>query len=481
VLYAFFYLLGLLTYLKYLEKPRAAWWAATGIALILSLASKPAAVVFPVTLLAIDWYRRRPWSPRLLIEKSLWFAASLAAGLLTLHAQTASGAMERQQGAFMKLLAAAYGLVMYVVKLVLPTHLSAIYPFPNVEGQGPGPAFYATFVVAVVGIPLLLYLARKRREVWFGFAFYFVNVALVLQVVGVGSAVMADRYTYLPYVGLLVPLAFPLDARRGAQGPESWAKWIVIAGLLLLVPWCLASTWRRCDVWQNSETLWNDTILKYPRRSVDAYINRGFYYHRVAGRPDKALADYDEAIALNPRVPNAWNDRGMLLAESGQRDSALACFDRAIELRPDFADAWNNRGGVRLMEGRIAAGIADESRAIELSPGFRDAYANRAIGYSMKGDHVRCIDDCRRLIGLVPDHPGNYLFYGLMGTATRALGKNREAIPFLDKAIALAPASESRRGAYYLERSRAWSAVGDLTHALDDAREARRLGVAAGK
>jgi tetratricopeptide (TPR) repeat protein len=481
VLYAFFYLLGLLAYLKYLEKPKVAWWAATGVALILSLASKPAAVVFPVTLLAIDWYRKRAWSPRWLAEKSLWFAASLAGGLLTLHAQAASGAMERQQSAWTKLLSAAYGLVMYVVKLVAPVHLSAIYPFPNIAGHGPGTAYYATFVLAVVGIPLALYLLRRRREVWFGFAFYLINIVLVLQVVGVGSAVMADRYTYLPYVGLLVPLAFPLDDRESTERRGWSAKRLLPIGFLLLIPWCLIATWARCDVWQNSETLWNDVIRKYPNRSADAYVNRGYYYHRVAGRYDKALADYDRAIALNPTVPDAWNDRGRLLAEGGHRDSAIACFDHAIALRPAFVDAWNNRGGVRLMKGDLSKGIADISHAIELNPGFRDAYANRAIGFSMRGDYVRCIEDCRRLLRLQPYHPGNYLFYGLMATSSRALGRDREAISFLDRAIAEAPPTEERRSAYYLERSRAWAAVGNRERAVDDEREARRLRMPGGK
>jgi len=477
VLYAFFYLAGLIAYLKYLEARRWWWWAATSLAFVCSLASKPAAVVFPVALLAVDWYRRRAWSPRLLLEKSAWFAASIAAGVFTLRIQEASGALERQGDPFTKLLSAAYGLVMYVVKLVAPVHLSAIYPFPNIEGQGPGPEFYATFVAAVVGIPLALYALRRHRPALFGLAFYFVNIVLVLQFVAVGTAVMADRYTYLPYVGLVFALAWPLDERAPGPRHEFSARAALAAGFLLLLPVCLVATWQRCDVWQNSETLWNDTIRKYPRRSVDAYINRGYHYHRVAKQYDKALADYDQAIALNPAVPNAWNNRGMLLADWGRGDSAIACFDRAIALRPELESAWNNRGGVKLMKGDLAGGIADISRAIALRSRYRDAYANRAVGYSTAGDHERAVEDGRRVVALAPGHPANYLFYGLMGISSRALKMDREAIALLDEAIRLAPAGEPRRGAYYLERSRAWAAAGDGNRALEDAREARRLGV----
>lgn len=479
VLYAFFYLAGLIAYLRYLEARRWWWWAATGLAFLCSLGSKPAAVVFPVALLAIDWYRRRAWSPRLLLEKSAWFAASIAAGVLTLRIQVASGALERQGDPFTRILSATYGLVMYVVKLVAPVHLSAIYPFPNIEGQGPGLEFYAAFVAAVVGIPLTLFLLRRHRPALFGLAFYFVNIVLVLQFVAVGTAVMADRYTYLPYVGLVFALAWPLDGRGSGVRRGFSARNALAAGFLILLPICLVATWKRCDVWQNSETLWSDTIRKYPRRSVDAYINRGYYYHHVTKQFDMALADYDQALSLSPAVPNAWNDRGMLLADWGRRDSAIACFDRAIALRPEFESAWNNRGGVKLMEGDLAGGIADISMAIALSPRYRDAYANRAVGYGMAGEHERAIEDGRRVIALAPGHPGNYLLHGLMATSSRALKRDREAIALLDEAIRLAPSGEPRRGAYFLERSRAWAAVGDRNRALEDAREAMRLGAEA--
>ncbi|HET9950805.1 MAG TPA: tetratricopeptide repeat protein [Candidatus Eisenbacteria bacterium] len=475
VLYAFFYLAGLIAYLQYLQRGRWWWWVATTVAFVGSLASKPAAVVFPLALLAIDWYRRRAWSPRLLLEKSAWFAAAIAAGVLTVRAQEAGGALEKQWDPLTRVLSATYGLVMYVVKLVVPTHLSAIYPVPNVGGRGPGIEFYLAFVAAAVGFPLALYLLRRHRPALFGLAFYFVNIVLVLQFVTVGKAVMADRYTYLPYIGLAFALAWPLDdTAAGSRYDVAWRR-ALAAGALLLLPVCLVGTWQRCDVWQNSESLWNDTIRKDPDRSVDAYVNRGYYYQTTTKEYGKALADYDKALAIDPTVAYAWNNRGMLLGDLGEGDSAIACFDRAIALRPGYEQAWNNRGGVKLKQGDLAGGIADVSRAIELSPRFRDAYANRAIGYSLAGDHERAVEEGRRVIAFAPGDPSNYLYYGLVGTSLLALKKDREAIASLDEALRLAPAGEPRRGGFHLARSQAWAAVGDRTRALEDAREAMRL------
>jgi tetratricopeptide (TPR) repeat protein len=221
--------------------------------------------------------------------------------------------------------------------------------------------------------------------------------------------------------------------------------------------------------------LWTDTIQKYPNGSADAFINRGLYYHRVARRPDLALADYDRALALNPQAPTAWNDRGRIFAERGERDSAIASFDRAIALRPAVPDVWNNRGGQKLMRGDLEGGVRDISQAIALDPRFWDAYANRAVGFGMQGDYKASIADCLRLIELQPNHPDIHQYYGLLGNSYLALRRDRDAIAALDKAILLAPATAPQRRDYYLERSRAWGALGNRNREREDALEAERL------
>lgn len=474
VLYAFFYALGLIAYLRYLDARRWWWWAATSVAFVLSLASKPAAVVFPVTLLLIDAFRGRAWSARLLTEKAAWFAVSVVAGLLTIHAQKEGGALAPHWDPAARALIALYGLAMYVVKLVAPFGLSAIYPLPWAEGQSPGALAWGAAAAAAVGIVLAALRARRHRAVGFGIPFFVVNLALVLQFVAVGKAAMADRYTYLPYVGLVFAMAWFLD--EGRAGARAGAvRGALAAGFVALVPICGAITWARCEVWRNSETLWTDTIRHAPDRAVSAYINRGYYYHREVGDYRKALADYDKAIAIDPAAAQAWNDRGVLYWEMGRRDSALSDFNRAIAIRPAYDQAWNNRGGVKLEGGDLAGAVADATRALELSPEFRGAYANRAVAYGAAGQHRRAIADAGRALALAPDHPESYVMYGLMGTSSVALGQNAPAVAALDRAIRLAPAADPRRGGYLLARSQARAALGDRAGALQDAREAMRL------
>ncbi|HEY3155933.1 MAG TPA: tetratricopeptide repeat protein [Candidatus Eisenbacteria bacterium] len=475
VLYGFFYLIGLIAYLSYVDRRQRLWLGVALTAFVMSVASKPAAAVFPLALFAIDYVRNRPFKPSVALEKVPFLAVALVDGILTLNAQQGVGSVTNIWNPFQKVLFAAYGLVMYVVKLFVPVHLSAIYPYPS-PATGPGPEYYATFVVAVVLLPVVLYLSRRHRPVQFGLAFYFINIILVLQLMTVGAAVMADRYTYLSYVGLLFAFAWWLDASADPGRAGLRVKPMLAAIFLVLLPVSLYQTWKRADVWRNAGTLWSDAIQKYPGQIADAYINRGNYYYRHEKRFDAALADFNQALALNSRSSVIWNGRGNALAALGGYDSALVSYDRAIALNPRWAEARNNRGAAKLRKGDVAGSVADFSRAIELNATGRQAYANRAIAYVEMREYEGAISDCRRAIELDPKSPDTYIQFGTIGFAEEQLNRHRMAISDFDEAIRLTPRGEPRLGAYYLYRSYARSALGDRSNALSDAREAQRLG-----
>jgi len=476
VLYAFFYLIALIAYLRYLDRERWWWLAATWLLFALSAASKPAAVVFPLSLLAIDVFRRRPLRAGALLEKAPFFAVSVAVGVLTFHAQREVGAVADPKlwTPFQKVLFASMGTVMYVVKLFFPFHLSAVYPLPSTSAKRFETGFYVAPVILAVGLPAILYLGRRLRPVLFGIAFFFINIVLVLQLVTVGAALMADRYTYIPYIGLFLALGWWLDEPAGTER----ARWKpLVAGIfLLLLPICLVQTWNRCRIWENPETFWNDTIQKYPGKIVDAYYNRANYYTKK-GRIEEALRDYDRALDLNAGVPRIWYNKGLLLAQLDRSDSALVAFDHVLALDPKHVDALNNRGAMRYRKGNLAGAIADFTRILELNPRYRDAYLNRAVAYADEKDFEKSALDRRRGIELDPANPENAEEYSLLGGALRMLGRHREAVDALDHAIAGTPAGSSKAGPYYLERSYSWSALKDQARALADAREALRRGV----
>jgi len=478
VLYTFFYLIALMVYLRYLDTRRALWLMLSSIPFVLSLAAKPAAVVLPLTLLAIDYFRRRPWSPSIVLEKIPFVALSIAAGLLTIRAQHLAGAIAAPElwSPFKKALFASYATVMYVLKLFIPVHLSAVYPYPRITVTKLGPQFYAAFSALAILLPTVLYLCRRVRVVLFGLAFFFINILLVLPLFTVGGSVMADRYTYLPYVGLFFALSWWLDAPGNQTTARSYLRPVLAGLLLLLFPFSLIQTWKRCDVWQDSETFWNDTIQKYPHQIVDAYNNRGNYYYRSARRVEEALADYDEALALNPLAARTWMNKAMVLADQNRNDSALVSFDHVLELRPNNTEALNNRGVIEYRTGDLAKALADFSRAIDLNPEYRDAYLNRALSYFDSGEYEKSIADRRRAIELQPGNPANFQESGSIADALQRLNRPREAIAEYGKAIQTAPPG-TPLGGYYHSRSYAWWALRDRANALGDAQEAQRLGV----
>jgi tetratricopeptide (TPR) repeat protein len=379
VLYALFYLLGLIAYLRYLERRRWTWFTACLAAFVLSLASKPAAVVFPLTLLALDYFFRRTDRIRLVLEKLPFLALSIAAGLLTLKAQQASGGIApvATWSLFERLLFASYGSLMYVLKLFVPVGLSAIYPYPN-GSAGIGPEFYGALVVMLVAFPALLFVCRRLRPVLFGWAFFFINILLVLQFFTVGKAVMAERYTYVPYIGLLLGLTWWLDERPRPGQAGKPARLVIGAVLIAMLPLSLYQTWTRCGVWKNSETLWTDAVRRFPNRTVVAYNNLG---NALAdqGRFEEAISHYREAIRLKGDYAEPHYNLGNALASEGRHDEAISHYRDALRLKPSYVEAHNNLGMALVHTGRFDEAIQQFRRALELDPHYADAEYNLTL------------------------------------------------------------------------------------------------------
>jgi tetratricopeptide (TPR) repeat protein len=404
VLYTLFYLLGLIAYLRYLERRRWAWFAVCLAAFVLSLASKPAAVVFPLTLLALDYFFRRTDRIRLVLEKLPFLALSIAAGLLTLKAQQASGAIAPVDtwNLFEKLLFASYGSLMYVLKLFVPVGLSAVYPYPD-KGSGIGPEFYGALVVMLVAFPALLFVCRRLRPVLFGWAFFFINILLVLQFFTVGGAVMAERYTYVPYIGLLLGLTWWLDERPRPGQAGRPARLVIGAVLIAMLPLSLYQTWTRCGVWKNSETLWTDTIRKFPHRIDIAYNNLGVVL-RDQGKFDEAISHYREAIRLRGNNAEAHYNLGIVLADQGKFDEAISHYREAIRLKHNYVKAHNNLGYALAAQGKFDEAISHFREAIRLEDNYVEAHNNLGIVLAQTGRFEEAIQQLRRALELDPHY-----------------------------------------------------------------------------
>jgi protein O-mannosyl-transferase len=352
--------------------------------------------------LLIDWYRRRALTVRSLVEKSPFFVLALVLGVVAIVAQ-------RQQGAIQKLtlypfgerlLFAAYGLMTYLWKAFVPVNLSALYPYPSGGPWSLPPVYYVSPVVVAI-LAVLGWRARRRVPlVAFGGAFFLLTVALVLQLLPVGRAIIADRYTYVPYIGVGLALGASLPLLRG-RSPTRGA--LVVALFVAFGAMLFATTRARCRVWRDNTTLWTDVIRKDPSVGV-AYNNLALTF-KTRGDYSLAMAYLDRALAVDPRDPEAWSNRGNILFLTGQNDSAMAALNRALATNPNFPVALNSRGAVHFNRGEFEAAHADFDRAIAIRPDYPEARLNRANTSSLLHRWPEALADYDAYLRYDPTHP----------------------------------------------------------------------------
>lgn len=465
VLFTCFFLLSMLAYLRYTETNALKWWLPAFVFFAISVLSKPAAVTLPVILLLLDWYLGRSINLKSLLEKLPFFILALVIGYVTVEIQrhTAIGSFESYTIP-QRFMFASYGLVMYIVKMFVPWHLSVLHPYPSTTGGLPFIYMLAPALAAIL-LAAVAWSVKRTKLVAFGFLFYFINVALVLQFLSVGMAIMSERYTYVPYIGLFYVVAMGAYFFMKQKPQMATAIRTTIAGYALLLA---LVTFNRTAVWQNSELLWTDVIEKYPDKAPVAHNNRGTYY-RTEKRYPEALADYNKAISLSVDYQLPYLNRGNVYFNTNQNEQALADYNKAIELKDDDAKAYCNRSAVYFQLNQLEKGLADATRAIELQPIYPDAWMNRSVIFASLNRHEEAVADFTSYLKHKPDTPKMLNWRGI---SYRALKKYQEALADFNSAIKLDP----NVGEYYANRSYAHNDLGNRAAALTDAQKAKSMG-----
>ena len=308
VLFTLFYLGALISYsygIKNAKKINGCY-LITFVLFLCSLLSKPAAVTLPLVLLLLDYYFKRKNTVYLFVEKIPFFILSIIFGLIAMG--QARPEWVSLYSRIDRIMLGSYSFIAYIVKLFMPVKLSCFYPVPlKVEGSFP-PIFSLAPFGFVVLLVLILLFFRKSRKVMFGALFYFLTI-FPMTFIGASTALMADRYTYLPYTGIF----FMISAGVCFLTSRILPRRIIIRLSVKIVIFCLLIllslvTFERCKVWKNGMTLWNDVIAKYPD-VVAAYINRGNEYGKK-GEFDLAISDYNKALNIDPHKLTAYTSRG---------------------------------------------------------------------------------------------------------------------------------------------------------------------------
>ncbi len=431
-----FGLLAVWAYVAYARRGTTVAYAWCAIFLTVGLLAKPMLVTLPVLFLLLDYWplRRtvalatRSRAPsggagaahgrtssgpagdatlwRLVAEKVPLAALALAAGILTLVLQRLAGTTEHAGAVPLvpRIANAVVSYVRYLGKTFRPTDLAVLYPHPNLPGGTPwrwweiGGAAAVLFVISVAAIRL-----RHWPHLVVGWLWFLVSLLPVIGIVQVGRQAMADRYTYLPLIGVYVAIAWSAADLVAARPQAKRLRAAVAATAALALAVCGGLAHEQARHWRDSRALYERAVAVAPGSAV-MHNNLGIAL-AAEGETAAAIAHYRRAVALNPDFPNAHNNLANALQRRGDLDEAVAHYRRALEIEPGYASAHSNIGMALRAQGKLDEAIAHLTRAVELNPRSADAHNNLGLVLLARERIAEAISHFRAAMAAAPDDP----------------------------------------------------------------------------
>ncbi|RLD21372.1 MAG: hypothetical protein DRI69_04215 [Bacteroidetes bacterium] len=463
VLYSAFYLGALINYVKwYKSKFKSKYMVFVVVLFLLSLFSKIQAVALPLSMMALDYFWKRPIDKRWLIEKGGLLLMSFVIGLVGIYFLRQQGSLDSTSNyTFIeRILVGMYSYSVYIVKFFVPFRISPLYPYPASL-----PLMVYASPAVFLGVLALAWISFKRnwRPLLFGIAFFTVNIMFVLQVVGAGQAFLADRFVYMPYLGLSFPLVY--YAMELAKRSKKLSRIVVGAGAVWMIA-LMVLTWNHVPLWKDSGSLWTH-VLKYYQHAALPYRNRAQYF-RDNQQYDLALADYARSIAIEADA-DVVNSRARLYFDRQQWPEAMKEYNYAIELDATVAEYWINRGAVHAMQGNYQAALSDMTAGIEADPDFINGYKNRSLVYQALGQMPPAQNDLQSYLSR---NPYDATIWYESGRLFRIQKQPQNALPALTRAVDL----DRTSGRYLLERARVNVTLGNKQAARSDLARAEALG-----
>lgn len=430
VLSGLFFMLTLLMYARHVEKtPMPKAKVFYGLALLffaLGLMSKPMLVTLPLVLLLLDFWplKRFEYSTisRLLLEKLPFFALSAASCVATVLAQRE--AVRSMVPLADRLGNAAVSCVTYIVQMVLPEHLAVFYPYPSSLPVWPTAGAGAWLFSMTL---LAFWSARKVPFFLTGWLWYLGMLVPVIGLVQVGGQSHADRYTYLPQIGLYLILAWGVNGLT-----VSWRlrrEWVGVAagGMMVVLMVC---AWKQTACWRDGGTLWRHA-LACTSGNYTAHNNLGLVL-AAQGRTAEAVRHYQKALEIYPDYAEANINLGRMFLDEGRLEEAGRYFQRAIEIKPGSAEAHNDLGILLAAQGKPAGAVEQYQKAIELNPELAETYNNLAILLASQGRFAEAARQYQKTLELKPDYADAHNNFGIL---LARQGRFAEAMEHFQKAL----------------------------------------------
>jgi tetratricopeptide (TPR) repeat protein len=384
------------------------------------LAAKPMLVSLPLILLLMDfWPLGRRGLPRLLWEKLPLLLLVVVSSVVTFVVQSRGAAAKLENlsvGARMANALQSY--LAYIGKMFWPTDLALLYPY---RFDVPLWKTAAALVVLIGITAVAVWLARRRPYVLVGWLWYLISLVPVIGLVQVGVQGMADRYTYIPFVGLFVAIAWVLP-KLPVVVP------IAVVGILAV------AARGQAELWQSSVGLWKHTV-RVTVENPQAQINLANELLK-SGQDLDAVAHFLEAVRLDPRFLDAHYNLGITLLRLGRTEEAANYFRQAIAIKPDYADAHNNLGFVMAVQRKPEEAERHYSEALRVNPEHVEAQSNIAVLLMQLGRTDEALSHFREALRL---NPSSAKAHNNLAGALATQGRIDEAIQEYTEALRIDP------------------------------------------
>jgi len=432
VLSAVFFILTLWAYARYARSDRFSWrrYATVLVLFALGLMCKPTLVTLPLVLLLLDYWPlgrvRNQWSVirGLILEKIPLFVLSAASCVVTILAQKEAFAPTRAIPLQERVANAVVAYVEYLGQAIYPAHLAVLYPYPE-GGLSVAQAIVALVFLLIVSV--IFFVWRKACPFALTGWFWFVGMLVpMIGIVQVGSQPRADRYTYLPEIGLYIV------ATWGAM--ELFKRWQhkreVFAVALLIIGAFVTRSYFQTSYWRNSETLWRHTVDITSRNYIAHNNLAGTLLDR--GQLGEAIAHYTEALEIKPDVAQVQSNLGNALVREGQVEEAIVHLQKALEIDPGYAEAYNHMGSALMKKGQAGEAIAYYQKAVQLNASYADAYNNLGVAFLRNGQVDEAIAHYRKAVAI---NPGSAEMQYNLGNALARKGDWADAIECYQAAL----------------------------------------------
>lgn len=432
------------------------------------LMSKPMLVTLPFTLLLLDCWPLRRWDRAnlkgLLREKIPFFILAGLSSVITFSVQREAGAVDAAMTASYRLSNALISVARYLAKLFWPDHLAFFYPHPP-NYQWPGWQIGAAIVLLGAISAAAIKLRRGQPGLLFGWCWFLGTLVPVIGLVQVGQQAMADRYTYLPSLGIILATVWGIGALAQSRPAGRRATGVAAA---LAIGTCFVLTQQQTRVWRNTESLCRHAIavtsdnylahdmlgavldkqdrpeealreateaLRIKPNYADGHNNLAVMLQRQ-GKLAEAIRHYEAAFKLRTRYPEAHFNLGVALEATGRWDDAADQYSQAIALKPQYADAHYNLGVVLGRQGKIEVAAEEFLRAIQINPHHQEAHNNLGVALDRLGHPEQAIRHYAEAVRLQPDFARAHFN---LGVALEKTGKPTEAEAEFEEALRLNP------------------------------------------